>query len=110
MTPRTRRLRDGVIIALLVTMMVGVPLLGLLSPRPARLGWQMYTVAHDAPRAWSLTDVGVAEPIEIVERFAVLRGDLPDATAVALAACRLVDATRIRVELRPGVAGEADCS
>ena len=95
--------------ALILVVMIGVPLAGLFGERPQRFGWQMYTVAHEAPEAWAIAPGGSRVPLDIVDRFAILRGDLPDAAAVALAMCAFTDATRVLVELRPGVTGEAGC-
>ncbi len=94
---------------LILAVMIGVPLAGLFGQRPQRFGWQMYTVAHEAPKAWAIASGGSRVPLDIVDRFAILRGDLPDAAAVALAMCDFTDATRVLVELRPDVTGEADC-
>ena len=97
------------IAAVILVVMIGIPLAGFLGPRPARFGWQMYTVANAAPEAWALAADGVREPLDLVNRFAVLRGDLPDPEAVAQAMCAFTDAPRVAVELRPDVTGEAIC-
>lgn len=97
-------------LALALVLMIGIPAVGLLNARPSRFGWQMYTVAYEAPRAWAKSANGSLKPIDdFVDRFAVLRGDVPSAAAVARAMCAFVDADAVVVELRPDARGEAAC-
>ncbi len=99
----------GGIAALILVAMIGIPFTRLFAERPQRFGWQMYTVAHEAPKAWAIAPGGKLVPLDMVERFAILRGDLPDADAVALAMCAFTDAPDVLVELRPDVSGGARC-
>ncbi|MEO8247305.1 MAG: hypothetical protein ABI622_09340 [Chloroflexota bacterium] len=97
-------------LALVLILIIGIPAAGLLNARPSRFGWQMYTVAYEAPRAWAKAANGSLEPIDdFVNRFAVLRGDVPSAAAVARAMCAFLDAGAVVVELRPDARGEAAC-
>ena len=97
------------LLAVALAIMIGVPTAGLLAERPARFGWQMYTVAFGAPRAWTRQADGSLAELEFLDRFAVLRGDLPDADAVARSLCAFAPGEVIVVELRTDVRAEAVC-
>jgi hypothetical protein len=78
-----------------------VPALALAAPRPARFGWQMYSVAEPAPRAWLEAGDGTVEEWDLAAHLAVLRGDIPDAKRLARAICVLERPAAAIVELRP---------
>ena len=109
MSGRWRQAATAGLVAVVLAVMLAIPTRALLAERPARFGWQMYTVAYGAPRAWTRQADGTLVELSFLERFAVLRGDLPDPDAVARAVCRFVPGESVVVELRTGVRGEARC-
>jgi hypothetical protein len=80
---------------------VAIPTVALLSPRPARFGWQMYSVAHPAPRAWLQASDGSTTEYDLAGKLAVLRADVPDGASVGRQLCVLGKSAAALVELRP---------
>jgi hypothetical protein len=79
---------------------VAIAAAGLFQPRPARFGWQMYSVADTAPRAWAVDEDGSQRQIDLVGRLAVLRADVRAAGDLARALCTFeADARAVVVEL-----------
>jgi hypothetical protein len=74
-------------LAAFMSVQLVVPVVGLLSPRPARFAWQMYSVAEAAPQAWGEAANGSRTPIDLVGRLAVLRADTRDVSAIGHALC-----------------------
>ena len=55
-----------------------IPLAQLVwSPRPARFGWQMYSVISAAPRFELVMSDGATKPVDITPYVTSLRGDVP---------------------------------
>jgi hypothetical protein len=55
-----------------------IPLAQLVwAPRPARFGWQMYSVASAAPNFELILRDGAAKPVDISPYVTSLRGDVP---------------------------------
>jgi len=74
-------------LAAFLAVQVVVPTFGLLGPRPARFGWQMYSIADAAPRAWAEARDGSLTSLDLTGRLAVLRADTRDASAIGTALC-----------------------
>jgi hypothetical protein len=74
-------------LAAFVAVQVVVPAIGLFGARPARFGWQMYSVAEAAPQAWGEARDGSRTPIDLTGRLGVLRADTRDGTAIGTALC-----------------------
>ncbi len=108
-TGRIRGVASVALLTVALAVMVGVPTLALFADRPARFGWQMYTVAFPAPRGWIREADDSLREIDFLDRFAVLRGDLSEPDAVARAVCRFMPGETVVIELRPDVRGEAAC-
>ena len=90
-----------VVIAAFMVLAVAIPTVALLSPRPARFGWQMYSVAHPAPRAWLQASDGSTREYDLADKLAVLRADVPDAAGVGRQLCMIGKSAAVLVELRP---------
>jgi hypothetical protein len=88
-----------VLIVAFMVMAVLVPALALGQPRPARFGWQMYSVAQPAPRAWLQADDGSVTEFDLANRLAVLRADIPDPTSLGERLCAQESAKAVLVEL-----------
>jgi hypothetical protein len=87
-----------------------VPVVGLLSPRPARFGWQMYSVAEAAPQAWGEAADGSRTPIDLAGRVAVLRADTRDASAIGQALCANHAYSAVIIQFGDEPAGRVPCS
>ena len=59
------------------------------SPRPARFGWQMYSVVSAAPSFELIMRDGSTKPIDITPYVTSLRGDVPLAHFLPPHLCRL---------------------
>jgi hypothetical protein len=59
------------------------------SPRPARFGWQMYSVVSAAPRFELLMHDGAKKPLDITPYVTSMRGDVPLGRALPPHLCRL---------------------
>lgn len=106
-------LRRGLVaaaIGLVVVFQVGVPAVNLLSPRPARFGWQMYSVAQPAPQAWAASASGDLEPLRLQDHWAVLRAEIDDVDGFARQVCALTESTNIVIELQPGAKEPVACT
>jgi hypothetical protein len=79
----------GFFVAFLAIQVV-MPIVQLVSAqRPARFGWQMYSVISDAPDFELILRDGTAQPIDIRPYVASLRGDVPLARFVPPHLCTL---------------------
>ena len=96
-------------IGLIVMFQVGVPTANLLAPRPARFGWQMYSVAQPAPEAWTPSTSGGLEPVDLDSHWAVLRAEIDDVEGFARQVCALTEAPEVVVELQPGATESVPC-
>lgn len=97
------------VIGLILVFQVGVPAVNLLAPRPARFGWQMYSVAQPAPQAWTSSANGGLEAVDLDGRWAVLRAEIDDVDGFARQVCALTDAADVVVELQPGARESVAC-
>ena len=81
------------------------------APRPARFGWQMYSVASAAPRFELIMRDGVAKSLDITPYVTSLRGDVPLARFLPPHLCTLFpDAAAVHFEMDDGSqAGTYQC-
>jgi hypothetical protein len=89
---------------------VAVPAFALTQPRPARLGWQMYSVAQPAPRAWLQAADGTVSEWDLADHLAVLRGDISDPTGIGQRLCQMASPSAVLVELHPGALVRVPCA
>ena len=89
------------LIAVFMVLAVAIPTVALLSPRPARFGWQMYSVAYPAPRAWLQASDGSTREFDLADRMAALRADTADPVSVGRWLCDNEQATAALLELQP---------
>ena len=88
--PRRRMLAAAVFFVVFLAIQIAVPLVQLVwSPRPARFGWQMYSVVSAAPRFELIMRDGVAKPLDITPYVTSLRGDVPIARFLPPHLCAL---------------------
>ncbi|HEY1012253.1 MAG TPA: hypothetical protein VGE07_06060 [Herpetosiphonaceae bacterium] len=109
--PTTRqRLLVGLCAAFLAVQAL-VPLAKLIGPRPARWGWQMYSMATMAPDFFAVSADGAEQPLDVRPYVASLRADMDWAKALPPHLCRQLPqlaAVRFRyADSRPG--GEHRC-
>ena len=100
----------GLLVVAFLVASILVPALALAQPRPARFGWQMYSIALAAPRAWTESADGARQAYDLADKLAVLRADIADPRAVGAQICRLTDAAAVLVELRVGSQVRVPCS
>ena len=89
-----------------------VPLAQLAwSPRPARFGWQMYSVVSAAPRFTLIMRDGAEKPLDITPYVTSLRGDVPLARFLPLHLCTLFpDVATVHYQMDDGSqAGTYSC-
>ena len=81
-----------------------IPLAQLVwSPRPARFGWQMYSVVSAAPRFELIMRDGAAKPLDITPYVTSLRGDVPLARFLPMHLCMLFpDAAAVHYQMDDG--------
>ena len=73
------------------------------SPRPARFGWQMYSVISSAPRFELIMRNGAAKPLDITPYVTSLRGDVPLARFLPAHLCTLFpDAAAVSYQMDDG--------
>jgi hypothetical protein len=73
------------------------------SPRPARFGWQMYSVVSVAPSFTLFMRDGATRPLDIRPYVASLRGDVPLAHFLPPHLCRLFpDAAAVHYQMDDG--------
>jgi hypothetical protein len=82
------------------------------SPRPARFGWQMYSVTSAAPNFELIMHDGSAKPIDITPYVTSLRGDVPLAHFLPPHLCKLFpDAAAVHYQMDDGSqAGTYQCN
>ena len=82
------------------------------SPRPARFGWQMYSVVSSAPSFELIMRDGAAKPLDISPYVTSLRGDVPLARFLPSHLCRLFpDAAAVHYQMDDGSqAGTYQCN
>jgi hypothetical protein len=82
------------------------------SPRPARFGWQMYSVISSAPHFELITRDGATKPLDITPYVTSLRADVPLARFLPPHLCTLFpDAAAIHYAMDDGSqAGTYPCN
>jgi len=73
-TPRTAA--AAAFALLFLALQVGVPLVRLFGPRPARFGWQMYAATTPLPTLVGVRADGGRDTLAVGDYFAFLRSDL----------------------------------
>lgn len=106
----SRQAATGGLIAAFVVFAILVPALALGQPRPARFGWQMYSVAQPAPRAWLEATDGSVHDYNLVDRLAVLRADIPDPKSLGQRLCVMENAAAVLIQLRPAELVRVPCT
>ena len=99
---RTPSIVTAVLVVTFLAFALIVPAVALTQSRPARFGWQMYSVAYPAPRAWLQAQDGSTEEYDLADRLAVLRADVPDPIAVGQQLCAATSSPAIILEMHPG--------
>lgn len=95
-----------------LSVQVLVPLAQLVwAPRPARFGWQMYSVASAAPSFELIMRDGATRALDVTPYVTSLRGDVPLARFLPPHLCTLFpDAAAIRYQMDDGTqAGAYQC-
>jgi hypothetical protein len=64
------------VIFLALALQIGVPLRQLFRPRPARFGWQMFSVRPPPPIVIVLREGSARDTLHVDDYFAFRRGDL----------------------------------
>jgi hypothetical protein len=90
---------------------LAVPIVQLVwAPRPARFGWQMYSVTSAAPRFDLVLRDGTSQPVAIEPYVASVRGDVPLARFLPRHLCGLFPhAAAVRYHLVDGSSGVYQC-
>jgi hypothetical protein len=89
------------------------PLVQLVAaPRPARFGWQMYSVVSEPPRFSLLMRDGAAKPLDIRPYVTSMRADVPLARLLPAHLCTIFpDAVAVHYEMVDGSqAGRYQCN
>ena len=104
-----RRTQPSIIIAacffvVFLAAQILIPLAQLAwSPRPARFGWQMYSVVSAAPRFELIMRDRAAKPLNITPYVTSLRGDVPLARFLPPHLCTLFpDAAAVHYQMNDG--------
>ena len=107
--PRPRRARIAEIMiacffVVFLTVQVAVPIGQMLwAPRPARFGWQMYSVVSAAPQFDLMLRDGSTQPVAIEAYVTSLRSDVPLARYLPPHLCRLFpQAAAVRYQMHDG--------
>ena len=90
-----------------------VPIIQLVwSPRPARFGWQMYSVVSAPPRFDLIGRDGTTSPLDISPYVTSMRGDVPLAQFLPAHLCaRFPDAAAVHYQMADGSqAGTYQCN
>ena len=91
---------------------IAIPLVQLVwSPRPARFGWQMYSVVSAAPSFTLIMRDGTTRQLDIRPYVSSLRGDVPLARFLPPHLCNLFpDAAAVHYQMDDGSqAGTFSC-
>jgi hypothetical protein len=83
---------------------IAVPVIQLIwSPRPARFGWQMYSVVSKPPRFELIMRDGTARPLDITPYVTSMRADVPLVRFLPPHLCKLFpDAAAVSYALDDG--------
>lgn len=107
---KAAEIATALLIAAFVVLAVLVPALALGQPRPARFGWQMYSVAQAAPQAWLQSADGSVREYDLAAGLAVLRADIADPQVMGKRLCQETNTNAVLVELRPAELVRVPCS
>lgn len=105
----SRRSLAATLIAAFLAVQVAIPVIALLSDRPARFGWQMYAAFPQLPDAWLIHADGSEEPVDLTDLFAVRRAEIDYAAALRDQLCSVADAAAVRVVPAEGDAETVPC-
>jgi hypothetical protein len=76
--PRLRRVAAAIFFAAFLSIQIVVPFVQLVwSTRPARFGWQMYSVVSVVPQFELIMRDGAVNPLDITPYVTSRRGDVP---------------------------------
>ncbi|HET6379431.1 MAG TPA: hypothetical protein VFH63_00135 [candidate division Zixibacteria bacterium] len=95
--PSPRRRLLTVLVGAFLIVQVGVPVVALFGPRPARFGWHMYSALPPLPEVSIVHADGTEEPVDLGTFFAVQRAEIDYADAVRRRLCETSDATEILI-------------
>jgi hypothetical protein len=101
-TVRSRRWTVSAILAAAfavawLTVQLAIPAFALLEPRPARLGWQMYSGLATVPEAWTVGADGRAAAVDVQALFVVPRSEIDYVAVLRDGLCDVTDAVAIIV-------------
>ncbi len=77
----------AVLLVLVAAAMIGIPAVQLFGHRPAPFGWQMYSALPGLPTAWTISDAGLATPVDLGELFARHRVEMDYRSLLLAALC-----------------------
>ncbi len=75
---------------LFLSIQIGVPLIRLWAPRPARFGWQMFSARQQRPRFSLVLRDGTSRPVNLGPYVAQSRGEVDLENALPPHLCRTV--------------------
>lgn len=88
----------AVFFVLFLIVQIGVPLAKLATPRPARFGWQMFSVRHQRVRFTLVKRDGTIEPLDLRRYLGQSRGEVDLTKALPPHLCRVVpDLAAVRI-------------
>lgn len=96
MTVRERAPRAlTILVIVFLALQLTVPLLSLAGPRPARLGWQMFSDLAPMPAVWLEDASGTLHPIDLDQLLAYGRPEVRLDGPLVRALCRRPGATAV---------------
>jgi hypothetical protein len=106
--PRWARVAVVCFFVVFVALQALVPLFQLLiAPRPARFGWQMFSISAPPPDFAVVRADGSSAPVAIESYVASFRGDVPLAQFLPAHLCRVVPGA-VAVRVQPQGAQQAE--
>jgi hypothetical protein len=109
---RRRRAAAASFFVAFLAIQLAVPIVQLLwAPRPARFGWQMYSVVSAQPRFELIMRDGATRSLDISPYVTSMRGDVPLARFLPAHLCMLFpDAAAVHYQMDQGAqAGTHQC-
>lgn len=85
--------RTAVLVVAFIVIALIIPTIMLTQPRPARLGWQMYSASQSALDVQLELSDGSRRSYDIAARLAVARGDFVDPAAIGRQVCAMASAS-----------------
>lgn len=92
-----RTLITAAFLVLFVAWQLLIPAAMLLTQRPARFGWQMYSALPDLPQAWLLDAAGHETAVEVSPLFAKSRAEIDYAAALRAGLCDLPGTVAVKL-------------